>query len=369
MASLKRGGVRAVILAGGAGTRFWPASRAARPKQLLPLTGGAPMIAETIERVLSLTDGWQSIYVAGGRATEALTRAMLPELLPENLLVEPMPRNTAPCIAWAAAVVARTDPDAIVLVLPSDHHIADVPGFRTALGVAVESARGGSITALGIRPSRPDTGFGYIEIAAETAAVVDVVRFVEKPDKARAEAFVAGGRHLWNAGMFIFRARDMLDAVREHLPMLAFAIARLDAAAKSGEEASVLEREFAAMPSVSIDVGVMEKLKNLRVVPSSFGWSDVGSWEAAWQLADKGELGNTGPAHAICIEGHGNHVVDLRTDAAANGGSQKRVVALLGVSDLCVIETDDALLVVPRERSQDVRALVEWLRAHHPELL
>jgi mannose-1-phosphate guanylyltransferase len=178
--------VRAVILAGGAGTRFWPASRAARPKQLLALTGSEPMLRETISRVLPLTGGWPSIYVAGGRATEAATRSLLPELPAHNLLVEPMPRNTAPCIAWATAVIARTDPDAIVVVLPSDHHISDVPGFRRALDLAVESARGGAITTLGIRPTRPDTGFGYIELGDGEGPVVEVVRFTEKPDKARA---------------------------------------------------------------------------------------------------------------------------------------------------------------------------------------
>lgn len=356
--------VRAVILAGGAGTRFWPASRAARPKQLLALTGSEPMLRETISRVLPLTAGWGSIYVAGGRATEAATRALLPELPAENLLVEPMPRNTAPCIAWATAVIARTAPDAIVVVLPSDHHIADVPGFRQALGVAIEAARAGAITTLGIRPTRPDTGFGYIELGGAEGPVVAVRRFTEKPDKATAEAFVAGGRHLWNAGMFVFRARDMLAAVRTHLPSVAAALSRLDQAAEAGTEAEVLEGEFAGMPGVSIDVGIMEKLERLSVVPASFGWSDVGSWEAAWQLADRDRSDNSAPAHAAIVDGKGNHVVDLRS-----GTGGKRVIALLGVDDLCVIETDDALLVVPRARCQDVRTLVDWLKENHPELL
>jgi mannose-1-phosphate guanylyltransferase len=356
--------VRAVILAGGAGTRFWPASRAARPKQLLTLTGSEPMLRETIDRVLPLTGGWGSIYVAGGRATAEATRSLLPDLPATNLLVEPMPRNTAPCIAWATAVIARSAPDAIVVVLPSDHHIADLPGYRQALEVAIESASAGTITTLGIYPTRPDTGFGYIELAGGDGPIRDVLRFTEKPDKALAETFVAGGRHLWNAGMFVFRAKDMLAAVRAHLPSVADCLARLDAAAQAGSEAEVLEGEFAGMPNVSIDVGVIEKLDKLVVVPVSVGWSDVGSWEAAWQLAQRDHADNSGPSHTTIIDGKGNHVVDLRS-----GPREKRLIALLGVHDLCVIETDDALLVVPRARCQDVRSLVEWLKENRPELL
>ena len=250
------------------------------------------------------------------------------------------------------------------MVLPSDHHIGDLPGFRRALEVAIDVARAGAITTLGIQPTRPDTGFGYIELSAGDGPVRDVERFTEKPDKARAEAFIAGGRHLWNAGMFVFRACDMLAALRQHVPSLADALGRLDAAATAGSEADVLEGEFAGMPSVSIDVAVMEKLSNLKVVPVSFGWSDVGSWEAAWQLANRDGKDNSGPAHSTIIDGTRNHVVDLRSDPR-----EKRVIALLGVDDLCVIETDDALLVVPRARCQDVRELVEWLKANRPELL
>jgi mannose-1-phosphate guanylyltransferase len=357
-----------VVLAGGSGTRFWPASRARRPKQLLPLTGGEAMLRETIRRVLPLVGSWDHVLVAGGRAVEEATRAAIPELPGANLLVEPVARNTAPCIAWAAATIARRSPDAVVVVLPSDHHIADEVAFRTCLEAAIASAEAGVVTTIGIRPTRPDTGFGYLEIDASGSVTMGHatrgLRFVEKPALERARAFVAGGRHLWNGGMFIFRAGDMVRAVAEHQPAIAELVGSFDAAAARGEERAEVERGFAAMPSVSVDVGVMEKLAQFAVIPGDFGWSDVGSWEAAWELADKDALGNAALDTATYVDATGNLVVDARAP-----GAPTKTIALVGVRDLVVVETDDALLVVPRERCQDVRAVVESLKAKRPEHL
>jgi mannose-1-phosphate guanylyltransferase len=352
--------VYALVLAGGAGTRFWPASRARRPKQLLPLAGEAPLIVETISRVLHVVGGWEKVFIASGTAVAEPTRQILPELPERNLLVEPAPRNTAPCIAWAAATIARIDPDAVVIVLPSDHHIEEKDAFQKALETAVESARRGVITTIGLKPTRPETGFGYIEVADGTGPVREVVRFTEKPSREKAEEFVRGGRHLWNAGMFIFRAGDMLKAIADHLPELSEGLRVLDAAAEAGAEHEALAKVFPSLPSVSIDFGVMEKLDKLAVVPADIGWSDIGSWEAAAELTSKGDQGNTGPDGTVFIEARNNHVVDLRSPSA---GHPKRVIALVGVSDLVVVETDDALLVVPRERSQDVKHVVDHLKS------
>ena len=349
-----------LILAGGAGTRFWPASRKDRPKQLLPLSGGDALIVETAERVLPLVGAWDRILVATGAHLVDATRAALPNIPAENFLVEPTPRNTAPCIGWAAAAIRRRDPNAVVVVLPSDHHIANPEGFRATLNDAVLSARTGAITTIGIRPSHPETGFGYIEVGAEgaTSAALSVVRFVEKPDRASAEQFLASGRFLWNAGMFVFRVSAMLEAVRAHLPALAESLDAIDAAAAKGTEWAALAELFPKMPSVSIDKGVIEHTKNLAVVPGDFGWSDVGSWHSAWELATKDEAGNTHLSDGVYVDAAGNHVVDLRSK---RGDGQ--VVALVGVRDLVIVQTDDALLVVPRERAQDVRCVVDALKA------
>lgn len=352
----------ALILAGGAGTRFWPASRSLRPKQLLPLVGADALIVETVRRVLPLTGDPSRVLIGTGRHLEEPTTRMLPELPAASFLMEPLPRNTAPAIAWAAARVARVDPEAVLIVLPSDHHIGDVARFRRALSLAIASARAGVITTIGIEPTHPETGFGYIELAPEAAApapeAILARRFVEKPDRARAEGFLAGGKHVWNAGMFIFRARDMMDALRVHLPALASGAEEMAAAAGAPDEREVVSRVFPTLPAVSIDYGVMERLDKIAVIRGDFGWSDLGSWQSAWELGDKDDRGNASPEGTILIDASHNHVVDLRSAAG-----HKRVLALVGVTDLVVVETDDALLVVPRDRAQDVKLVVEALKA------
>lgn len=365
--STSSSGAFALVLAGGAGTRFWPASRSLRPKQLLPLAGDAPLLRQTVERVLPLcSEGpaspWDRVLVATGTHLAAPTRALLPELPEHRLLLEPMPRNTAPCIAWAAATVARSDPDAVLMVLPSDHHIADVERFRATLRAAIASARTGLITTIGIRPTRAETGFGYIEIEgpAQEGTAQRGLKFVEKPDAERAAAYVAGGRHLWNAGMFFFRAKDMVAAIERHQPRIAEGLRVLDQAAGRGEEDQALATVFPAMPSISIDHGVMDHLPELAVVPGDFGWSDVGSFQAAWELASKDASGNAAGAGSVILGGEGNYVLDLRASGAPGGG--KRVIALVGVQDLVVVETDDALLVTTRDRAQDVKLVVDELK-------
>jgi mannose-1-phosphate guanylyltransferase len=348
--------VYAVIMAGGAGTRFWPASRALRPKQLLPLGGGdEPLLSATVRRLAPLVTEDRVLVVTGEHLAEATARAV-PNVPRTQILCEPTPRNTAPCIAWANATIARLDPDALVAVLPSDHFIKDESAFRGVLEKALATAARGKVTTVGIVPTRPETGYGYIEIGEALGdGASKVARFVEKPDRERAEAFVAGKRHLWNAGMFFFRARAMQALVERHLPELAAGVKAMGEAAGKADETEVLRAVFPTLPSISIDHGVMEKAEDLAVVPGDFGWNDVGSWLSAWELAERDASGNALPEDAVALEATNNLVRSL--------GSTKKVIALVGVSDLVVVDTDDALLVMPRDRAQDVKQVVEALKA------
>lgn len=352
--------VFAVIMAGGAGTRFWPASRTNRPKQLLALGGSnEALLTATVKRLAPLVTPDRVFIVTGAHLAEGTLKAV-PDVPRAQILCEPAARNTAPCIAWAAAVIARIDPDALVMVLPSDHFIADEPEFRRVLERATKSAEKGRVSTIGIVPTRPETGYGYIEVGGDHddgGGAKDVARFVEKPDRARAEAFLAGKKHLWNAGMFFFRAADMKKLVAEHLPELAKGIEAIDDAAKKGaaEEDATVKAVFPTLPSISIDHGVMEKAKGLAVVPGDFGWNDVGSWQSAWELGEKDEKENALTENAVAIDASRNLVRNL-------GQAKKKVIALVGVDDLVVVETDDAILVLPRERAQDVKLVIEHLK-------
>ncbi len=348
----------AVIMAGGAGTRFWPASREHRPKQLLPLAGSSEetLLAATVRRLSPLIPP-ERVYVVTGQKLVEATRAALPAVPGDQILTEPVGRNTAPCIAWATEVIEKKDANALVAVLPSDHYITDEKAFRAVIGTALESAEKGHVTTIGIVPTRAETGYGYIEVGdALHGDAKRVARFVEKPNAETAEAYVAGKKHLWNAGMFFFRAGDMSALVKEHLPALAEGIAKITSASVADAE-RVLTEVFPTLPSISIDHGVMEKSKNLAVVPGVFGWNDVGSWLSAWELAEKDERGNALAVNAFAIDANNNLVVDLTTS------EQKKTVAVVGVSGLVIVKTDDAILVIPKERAQDVRSVIEALKA------
>jgi mannose-1-phosphate guanylyltransferase len=362
--------VHAVILAGGSGTRFWPASRRHMPKQLLPLAGRAEeaLIAATVRRIAPLIPA-ERVWISTGAHLIEQTLAALPSVPRSQVMAEPVARNTAPCIGWASATIARADPDAVIAVLPADHFIGNEPAFLDTIATALRAAEDGWVTTIGIVPTRPETGYGYIEVGPRAAAGIHAVtRFVEKPTRERAEAFVKDGGYLWNGGMFFFRASVMRDAIAKHLPLLAAGLDRIDEAAERGDEARVLAEVFPTLPSISIDHGVMEKADRIAVVSGDFDWNDVGSWQTTWEMSGKDPAGNALPAGTVTVDANNNLIRDLTT--GRDGARVQKQWALVGVSGLVVVATDDAILIIPRERAQDVRAVVdEFVRRGQTEKL
>jgi mannose-1-phosphate guanylyltransferase len=346
----------AVIMAGGSGTRFWPASRRDRPKQLLALgPTGEIMLAATVRRIERVIPAANILIVTSATLAEA-TRAAVPHLASDQVLAEPVGRNTAPCVAWAAATVSRRNPDGVLAVLPADHHIGDEDEYARVLERAIAAAADGDMVTVGLQPNRPETGYGYIEVGEPIAKGVHRARrFVEKPNRQRAEQFLAAGGYLWNSGMFFFRADRVLASIRVHLPRIGAAMDEIDAAAGRGEEASTVERLYPDLPSVSIDHGIMEKADRVAVVPADFGWSDLGSWISAWELAAHDEADNVLPPDGLAV-------ASRRSFARVPAG---KLVALVGVEDILIVDTEDALLVVHKDCAQDVREIVARLEARN----
>jgi mannose-1-phosphate guanylyltransferase len=344
--------LHAVLLAGGSGTRFWPLSRAQKPKQFLRLVTGRTLLAETYARILPLASAARTWVVCGGAHVEGVREA-LPDLPGAHLVVEPVARNTAPAIGLAAVHALREDREAVLLVLPSDHHIADPQRFRDALQTAARIAGQGDLVTLGIRPTRPETGYGYLRRGAEREpGVFAVEAFVEKPDATTAQRYLADGRYSWNAGIFVLRADAYLEALRRHLPEVHGGLRQI--AADPARAAEIFPR----FPSISIDYGVMEpESKSTRrialVAAEEIGWSDVGSFATLPEVRELDARGNAVSGDVLTID-----CADCVVLADAG-----RLVAVVGMKGACVIDAGDAMLVVPRERAQDVRAVVEALKA------
>jgi mannose-1-phosphate guanylyltransferase len=352
-------GLHAVILAGGSGTRFWPLSRAKKPKQFLALVSDRALIAETFLRVEPLCPAGR-IWVVCGQDHAGAVRQLLPRLLEKHLLVEPAARNTAPAIGLAALHVQKEDPDATLMVLPSDQHVVDGEGFREALQLAARACQKGDLLTLGIRPTRPETGYGYLRRgAAREDGSYAVEAFVEKPDAATAARYLQDESYSWNAGIFVFRADAMLAAIARHLPKVREGLSRIGAALDHGAVAAraAAQEHFPRLQSISIDYGVMEpesrSTRRIALVPGDFGWSDVGSFAALPEVRPLDARGNTISGDALAFD------CDDCVVLSAGG----RLLAAIGARGLCIVDAGDALLVVPRERAQDVRAIVDALRA------
>jgi mannose-1-phosphate guanylyltransferase/mannose-6-phosphate isomerase len=352
------------VLAGGKGTRFWPVGRASRPKQVLALDGDDPrsLVRSTYDRVAPLCDRGGP-WIVASRTLGPSLRRLLPAAARARTLLEPEPKNTAAAVALAAHAVASVDPDASVAVVPSDHHVAPDGAYREALRALLGRARAsGRILTLGLRPTFPATGYGYLEVGearAETTAgpVHAVARYVEKPARPAANRFVRSGRHLWNLGTFAFTPKAFLDAFATHFPEGAQAFAPVLATKRFGPR---LAAAYRAVPSISVDYAVMEKCRDLEVLATSFDWDDLGSWDAVARHASADAQGN--------VLGAGHLAVDaVDCFVRADDGT---AVALLGVSDLIVVRTKDALLVARRGRGEDVRKVYEaWKAKGREDLL
>lgn len=338
----------AVIMAGGRGTRFWPRSRTLRPKQFLAMVGERTLLNQTVDRLRPLFQ-LDDIYVVTTADLAEATRRLLPELPPHNVIVEPEGRNTGPCLALALVEIERRTSQGVMAVLSADHWIADAEAFRADLVTALDHARAtGALVTFGIRPTHPETGYGYIETEGE-GAVRRVRAFREKPPLETALTYVASGRHFWNAGMFVWTLEGFRTELQRHAPEL---LEPLDGWVRAGAWPAELPSAYGRLPKISIDYALMERSDRVAVVPAHFPWSDVGSWPAAASFLERDEHGNV-------VRGDGI-LVDSR-HCTIFGGS--RYVAGVGLTDLIIVDEPDALLICHREHAQGVRAVVDHLQA------
>lgn len=343
----------AVIMAGGRGTRFWPLSRENHPKQFLDLTGRGTMIGLTWNRLRSLLPADQILVVAGEDHRSAVFEALrdLPET---NYIAEPVGRNTAPCIGLAARLLAARDSRAVMAVLPADHLIEDEDAFRRAMDrAAFAASRDEILVTFGMSPSRPHTGYGYIEKGEKLPGqdLFEVVRFTEKPDLASATAMVESGDYLWNSGMFVWRVEVILKELAEHLPETGLALDRIGSAYGTNGYQEVLSREYSSLEPVSIDYGVMEKSRRVVVIEGDFGWNDVGSWTSLDEMQPSDDEGNVSMGDLITHDSHDNIV-----------HAPEKLVAMIGIDGIVVVDTGDSILIADKDRVQDVRKVTEELR-------
>jgi mannose-1-phosphate guanylyltransferase len=361
---------RPIILAGGSGTRFWPRSRKARAKQVLALDGERTMIQRTVDRLAPLTTSDDVWVITNGLLASEICGQL--DLVPHNQVVcEPQARNTAPAAGLAAFLLERQNPDAVLGMFPADHVIEDEPAFLAVIERAVElAASGANMVVLGVTPTRPETGYGYIE-TGETLpdGAMRVRRFTEKPNAQRAEAFVAAGNYHWNSGIFIWSARTLANAVREHLPETAPVLEKIAAAYGTPEFEQVFAELYPQCENISVDYAILEPRSakgehhsRLFCLKADFGWNDLGSWEALYehQMVHAAKTGAQVDEHKNVTESAGAMAIDATGNYAY---SPKRFVALIGVKDLVVVETDDALLITTRNHSQDVGKVVKELAA------
>ena len=345
--------MHAVVMAGGSGTRFWPLSRKAHPKQLLPLWGGKTLLELTVKRLEAIVPPEQIWIVTGQKIADPI-RKVLEHFPEQNILVEPCPRNTLPCVALAAAAIERVDPAATLGLFSADHFIDDTSAFKECCEIGDAAAQRGQIATIGIRPTRPETGYGYIRFHPDDAPALSVEAFVEKPDLAHAKRYLDAGNYLWNAGIFFLSITKLRKEIERQLPEMASTLANLTKAMGSGQ-AEQVDRLFTKMTAVSIDYGVMEGATDVVVVPATFSWHDVGHWGALDQVLPVDDHKN------VCL---GETVtVDSQNSVVISHGGDGKVVAVVGLNGIVVVDTPTATLVLPVEEAQRVREVVAALQS------
>jgi mannose-1-phosphate guanylyltransferase len=351
-----------VILAGGRGTRFWPLSRKRCAKQLLPLDGKQTMIQQTLQRLLPLAPAKRVWVITNDDLRSAIAR-QLPRLEKRQILAEPIGRNTAPAVGLAAFLLLRSDPSAVIGMFPSDHVIGDDQNYRKTIERGAEiAARGENIVVLGIRPTRAETGYGYIEAGAGSeGGALHVRRFTEKPDAAHAKEFLAAGNYYWNSGMFLWSARTLANALREHLPNTASVLEKIAATFGTRKFESTFRKLYPKCDNISVDYALLEPrsargegASNIYCLPADFGWNDLGSWTALHEHRTAKDK----PANANVLVDNGSFLLDATGNYVHAPG---KFVAAVGVRDLVIVETDDALLITTRDRAQDVGKVVKYL--------
>jgi mannose-1-phosphate guanylyltransferase len=353
--------VCAVLLAGGRGTRFWPRSRVRTPKQLLNITGGETILRETVKRLESVVQPRNMWVVTNVEQASAVRREMR-RAPSSHVLAEPVGRNTAPAIGLAAVHLAHEHGDALMAVLPSDSYIADAAGYRKLVRAALELAQApGNLVVLGVPPTRPETGYGYIESGTPSARPLGVEayvvrRFTEKPELKVAQEYAASGKYFWNAGMFFWRVSTFLENLKQFLPATHGALLELAKSIGTKRYAAALRRIYPRLEGISVDYAIMEPATRtegalrVSVIPAKVGWSDIGSWAAVYELLAAEPGANVSISPLFTLDAEGNYF-----------WSPKKFVAVIGVRDVVLVETEDALLLCSRERSQDVGKIVKWL--------
>lgn len=349
--------VAAVVMAGGRGERFWPKSRVKFPKQLLRLVGNESMIQQTVKRLENLVNV-DNIYIVTNEDYVQMISMQLPKIKPSNILVEPMSRNTAACIGLASLHIERKDPEAVMVVIPSDHLIRNDKEFVSVLQSAVEVAKeNNNIVTIGILPSYPETGYGYIKVGVKAANkggrdIYKVDKFVEKPDKDTAEEYIKDGKYLWNSGMVVVKVSTLRTCIERLMPDLHRALEKIKQAIDTPDEDKVLYDEYSNLESISIDYGILEKSDSIYVIPGDFGWDDVGTWTSLERIHEPDEDGNI-------LKGN---ILSIDTKKCIIQGPDNKLIAIMGLENVIVVDTHDVTLICSKDKAQNIKELIQEVK-------